>query len=267
MIKRITLLLFSILFFSSCTDPNVYTALNLYDPLKESKGEVSTIEIKGGEDFNLLTLSDDYQGTIRLTYKAKESYEILKELDEEEVDLLIQSLYYLRHYGNLREYLDTPLDERTKEICENTKAFAYEIIEEIDSLILKILEETNKVYPNLDTSAITSFFSEIKKILDPGNGCSSIEDYIAIQLTLDMVASTIDMLCQILICLPGEVAEYLWTELTEMSFWSEETTAKIIRDNAVSLIKVFLASASELDQVAGAIPSFINLSTIIGAFL
>ena len=57
MIKRITLLLFSILFFSSCTDPNVYTALNLYDPLKESKGEVSTIEIKGGEDFNLLTVS------------------------------------------------------------------------------------------------------------------------------------------------------------------------------------------------------------------
>ena len=261
-------LIASLLLIASCKEPNVYTSLGIYDPLKESKGEIETITLHAGRGFNLLDISNDYRGIINLEYTPRENHQILKQLSQDEITALVQTLYYVSRYGNLDEYLSTPLDVRTEEACTSTKVFAYTIIEEVGTCTLNIAAEIDKVYPELNTEAIADFFKQFKALLDPSKGCSTIKDYIAIQLTVDMLASTIDMLYQILVTLPSEVTEYVWDEIImDRAFWSAEGTIRIIRDNAIALVAILLDAVSEIDLVGSDIPSFIDLSTIIGEFI
>ena len=267
-LKHVLLLLLFVFLLTSCTDPNIYTSLGLYDPLKESKGSVETIEVHKERDFNLLNISSSYSGIINLEYRPKENYLILKQLREDEITALVQSLYYVSRYDNIEEYLSTPLDEETKRICESTKLFSYDIIDEVAGCVLNIAYEVEKYYPDLNVDEIDKFFKEFKKTLDPEKGCTTIKDYIAIQLTVDMLASSIDMLYQILITIPSDVTDYIWNEIiVKEEFWSDEDTINIIRDNALSLIAILLDAVSEIDLVGSDIPSFVNLSTIIGEFL
>ena len=53
----------------------------------------------------------------------------------------------------------------------------------------------------------------------------------------------------------------------DRAFWSAEGTIRIIRDNAIALVAILLDAVSEIDLVGSDIPSFIDLSTIIGEFI
>lgn len=262
--KIICIILSSILL--SCSQPNIYSNLGLYDPIKERAFE--TVELEENRAFNLLSISPSYSGRINLKYTPGTDYEILKQLKKNDVTALIQTVSYLSRFGGLEEYLATPLTANQKTVCRETKAFATEIIEEVKSCIIDVIKEIEEYNQSIDSLVVTDFFDGLIELISPDKGCDTIEDYIAIQLTLDIIASSIDMLYTILIDLPTEATTYAWEELTERDgFLSRADTITSIRENALTIVSILLNSASEIDLIGGNIPSFINLETIIGKLI
>ena len=235
----IAITLIALTLLSSCDNPNIYDSLGLYDPLENLVIKTEVAEIKEGSEFNLLSLSRNYSGAIRINYTPAKDHIVFRQLEKGELTKLIQSLYYVTRYGDIEEY-----------VC-----------------VLNITQEIREIEPELNLDAINEFFLEFQSLLSPESGCSTRKDYIAIQLTVDMLSSMIDMLYRILIELPGDVTEYVLPELAvSQNFWNE-TTASVIKDNAVTLTRIFIDAVAEIDQVGSDIPSFINLSSIIEAFL
>lgn len=266
-LSTIAIILIALILLSSCDNPNIYDSLGLYDPLEGLEIRAEVAEIKQGSEFNLLSLSENYSGAIRINYTPAKDHIVFRQLEKNELTKLIQSLYYVTRYGDIEEYLAEPLDSYTKSVSMSTKELAYWIIDDIRVCVLNITQEIKKIEPELNLDAIDEFFLEFQSLLSPESGCSTRKDYIAIQLTVDMLSSMIDMLYRIIIELPGDVTEYVLPELAaSQNFWNE-TTASVIKDNAVTLTRIFIDAVAEIDQVGSDIPSFINLSSIIEAFL
>ena len=259
-----TIILSSILL--SCSQPNIYSNLGLYDPIKERA--IETVELEENHTFNLLSISSSYSGRINLKYTPGTDYEILKQLKKNDATALIQTISYLSRFGGLEEYLATPLTANQKTVCRETKAFATEIIEEVKSCIIDVIKEIEEYDQSIDSLVVTDFFDGLIELISPDKGFDTIEDYIAIQLTLDIIASSIDMLYTILIDLPTEATTYAWEELTEGDgLLTKADTIASIRENALTIVSILLNAASEIDLIGGNIPSFINLETIIGKLI
>ena len=253
-------------FLPSCKEPNIYSNAGLYNPIKEKKAE--TLEIEKGKSFNLLDISSSYDGIINLEYRPAGNYEILRQLGEDDVTALSQTVSYLSRFGGLEEYLAKPIGSDLQKACEDTRAFATEIILDVKSCVTSVAEEIEKYDQSIDSSPITDFFDELIRITSPESGYETLEDYLAIQLTLDMIAASIDMLYTIIISLPTDITTYSWDAITEDNgMLTKEDAIASIRDNTLNLVSIILDAASEMDMIGGSIPSFISLGKIIGEFI
>ena len=137
---RILSIIISVLCLLSCTEPNVYTSLGLYDPAEYSKGTIKTVVVENDKEFNLMSLTDDYRGKVIIKYTPKSTYNIIKQLSDKEADTLIQTIDYLGRYGDLDSYLSLPLDALSKTYCNDTKEFAVEILGSIKCFISTLSE-------------------------------------------------------------------------------------------------------------------------------
>ena len=239
---RILSIIISVLCLLSCTEPNVYTSLGLYDPAEYSKGTIKTVVVENDKEFNLMSLTDDYRGKVIIKYTPKSTYNIIKQLSDKEADTLIQTIDYLSRYGDLDSYLSLPLDALSKTYCnENLEAAGISI----------------------NPESLTDFFEKLEDEVIKAK-TDTIKDYITIQLTADTIASVFDVLYILIIDTPYDVVEF------GISLWDGSGDVNLMENvsaNAVELTSVLLDAISQIDLIGKDIGSFFSLSDVVEEIL
>lgn len=255
---RILSIIIPVLCLLSCTEPNVYTSLGLYDPDRYSEGTIKTVSVAKGEEFNLLSLTDDYNGKIVIRYVPGNSYNIIKQLSDKEADTLIQTIDYLSRYGDLDSYLSRPLDPLSKTYCKDTRAFAVEILDDITSFIKTLSENLEAAGISINPDSLVRFFEDLQTTVDNVE-CKTIKDYITIQLTINTIASVFDVLYILLVDTTGDLA----VDFVSLMKNEEINLMAGVAANAVELTSVLLDAISQIDLVGKDIGSFFSLSDIV----
>lgn len=259
---RILSIIIPVLCLLSCTEPNVYTSLGLYDPARYSEGTIKTVSVAKGEEFNLLSLTDDYKGKIVIRYVPGNSYNIIKQLRDKEADTLIQTIDYLSRYGDLDSYLSRPLDPLSKTYCKDTRAFAVEILDDITSFIKTLSENLEAAGISINPDSLVRFFEDLQTTVDNVE-CKTIKDYITIQLTINTIASVFDVLYILLVDTTGDLA----VDFVSLMKNEEINLMAGVAANAVELTSVLLDAISQIDLVGSDIDSFYDLSDIVEGIL
>ena len=255
---RILSIIIPVLCLLSCTEPNVYTSLGLYDPDRYSEGTIKTVSVAKGEEFNLLSLTDDYKGKIVIRYVPGNSYNIIKQLSDKEADTLIQTIDYLSRYGDLDSYLSRPLDPLSKTYCKDTQEFAVEILGNIKSFICTLSENLEAAGISINPDSMTKFFEMLENEVSNA-GTDTIKDYITIQLTADTIASVFDVLYILLI----DTTDKLAVDFVSLMKNEEINLMAGVAANAVELTSVLLDALSQIDLVGKDTGSFFSLSDIV----
>ena len=259
---RILSIIIPVLCLLSCTEPNVYTSLGLYDPARYSEGTIKTVSVAKGEEFNLLSLTDDYKGKIVIRYVPGNSYNIIKQLNDKEADTLIQTIDYLSRYGDLDSYLSLPLDALSKTYCEDTQEFAVEILGNIKSFICTLSENLEAAGISINPDSMTKFFEMLENEVSNA-GTDTIKDYITIQLTADTIASVFDVLYILLI----DTTDKLAVDFVSLMKNEEINLMAGVAANAVELTSVLLDAISQIDLVGKDTGSFFSLSDVVEEIL
>lgn len=259
---RILSIIIPVLCLLSCTEPNVYTSLGLYDPDRYSEGTIKTVSVAKGEEFNLLSLTDDYKGKIVIRYVPGNSYNIIKQLSDKEANTLIQTIDYLSRYGDLDSYLSRPLDPLSKTYCKDTRAFAVEILGNIKSFICTLSENLEAAGISINPDSMTKFFEMLENEVHNAR-TDTVKDYITIQLTADTIASVFDVLYILLI----DTTDKLAVDFVSLMKNEEINLMAGVAANAVELTSVLLDAISQIDLVGSDIDSFYDLSDIVEGIL
>lgn len=260
---RILSIIISVLCLLSCTEPNVYTSLGLYDPAEYSKGTIKTVVVENDKEFNLMSLTDDYRGKVIIKYTPKSTYNIIKQLSDKEADTLIQTIDYLSRYGDLDSYLSLPLDALSKTYCNDTKEFAVEILGSIRCFICTLSKNLEAAGISINPESLTDFFEKLEDEVIKAK-TDTIKDYITIQLTADTIASVFDVLYILIIDTPYDVVEF------GISLWDGSGDVNLMENvsaNAVELTSVLLDAISQIDLVGKDIGSFFSLSDVVEEIL
>lgn len=259
---RILSIIISVLCLLSCTEPNVYTSLGLYDPAEYSKGTIKTVVVENDKEFNLMSLTDDYRGKVIIKYTPKSTYNIIKQLSDKEADTLIQTIDYLSRYGDLDSYLSLPLDALSKTYCNDTKEFAIEILGSIRCFISTLSENLEAAGISINPESLTDFFEKLEDEVIKAK-TDTIKDYITIQLTADTIASVFDVLYILLI----DTTDKLAVDFVSLMKNEEINLMAGVAANAVELTSVLLDAISQIDLVGKDIGSFFSLSDVVEEIL
>ena len=259
---RILSIIISVLCLLSCTEPNVYTSLGLYDPAEYSKGTIKTVVVENDKEFNLMSLTDDYRGKVIIKYTPKSTYNIIKQLSDKEADTLIQTIDYLGRYGDLDSYLSLPLDALSKTYCNDTKEFAVEILGSIKCFISTLSENLEAAGISINPESLTDFFEKLEDEVIKAK-TDTIKDYITIQLTADTIASVFDVLYILLI----DTTDKLAVDFVSLMKNEEINLMAGVAANAVELTSVLLDAISQIDLVGKDIGSFFSLSDVVEEIL
>lgn len=263
-IPPLLLLTISLLLVPACKQPNIYSALGLYSPVDDNLGEVETVPVKAGS-FNLLSLSSRPQRLV-INYTLKEDSVLLKELDGSDMTRLIQSIDYLWRHGDLEAFLSMKLDDATKEATEDTKKLAQAIIKDIEDFVMAIVDALANA-GGINAGAFQEFFDFFKGMV-ASNQTETVMDYLAIQLTLDLLSSCFELVSIVFLDLVPGVASFTWDEFIKQGGeLTAEAIGECVADNVVSLTGCLLAGVSNADLVSSRIPNFFSLSTIVDGLL
>ena len=263
-IPALLLLTISLLLVPACKQPNIYSALGLYSPVDDNLGEVETVAVKAGS-FNLLSLSSRPQRLV-IDYTLGQASVLLKELDGSDMTRLIQSIDYLYRHGDLEAFLSMKLDDATKEATKDTKELAQAIIEDIEDFIMKIVNSLAKA-GGINAGAFQNFFDFFKKMV-ASNQAETVMDYLAIQLTLDLLSSCFELVSIVFLDLVPDAASFTWDEfINKGNGLTPEQLLSAASENIVSMTGCLLDGVSNADLVSSRIPGFASLSTIVDGLL
>lgn len=263
-IPPLLLLTISLLLVPACKQPNIYSALGLYSPVDDNLGEVETVPVKEGS-FNLLSLSSRPQRLV-INYTLKEDSVLLKELDGSDMTRLIQSIDYLWRHGDLEAFLSMKLDDATKEATEDTKKLAQDIIEDIETFVMDIVDALAKA-GGINADAFQDFFAFFEKMVE-SNPAETVVDYLAIQLTLDLLSSCFELVSIVFLDLVPDAASFTWKEfINKGNGLTPEQLLSAASENVVSMTGCLLDGVSNADLVSSRIPGFASLSTIVDGLL
>lgn len=263
-IPALLLLTISLLLVPACKQPNIYSALGLYSPVDDNLGEVETVAVKAGS-FNLLSLSSRPQRLV-INYTLGQASVLLKELDGSDMTRLIQSIDYLYRHGDLEAFLSMKLDDATKEATEDTKELAQAIIEDIEDFIMKIVNSLAKA-GGINAGAFQNFFDFFEEMV-ASNQAETVMDYLAIQLTLDLLSSCFELVSIVFLDLVPDAASFTWDEfINEGKGLSSTELLSAASENIVSMTGCLLDGVSNADLVSSRIPGFASLSTIVDGLL
>ena len=263
-IPALLLLTISLLLIPSCKQPNIYSALGLYSPVDDNLGEVETVAVKEGS-FNLLSLSSCPQ-RLDINYTLDQYSVLRKELDGSDMTRLIQSIDYLYRHGDLEAFLSMKLDDATKEATKDTKELAQAIIEDIEDFIMKIVNSLAKA-GGINAGAFQDFFDFFEEMV-ASNQAETVVDYLAIQLTLDLLSSCFELVSIVFLDLVPDAASFTWDEfINKGNGLTPEQLLSAASENIVSMTGCLLDGVSNADLVSSRIPGFASLSTIVDGLL
>lgn len=263
-IPALLLLTISLLLVPACKQPNIYSALGIYFPVDDNLGEVETVAVKEGS-FNLLSLSSRPQRLV-INYTLQKASVLLKELDGSDMTRLIQSIDYLYRHGDLEAFLSMKLDDATKEATKDTKALAQAIIAVIESFVMDIVGALAKA-GGINAEAFQDFFDFFEDLV-ASNQAETVVDYLAIQLTLDLMSSCFELVSIVFLDLVPDAVSFTWDKfIEEGGNLSTEGILASASGNIVSLTGCLLDGVSNADLVSSRIPGFTSLSTIVDGLL
>lgn len=263
-IPALLLLTISLLLVPACKQPNIYSALGLYSPVDDNLGEVETVAVKEGS-FNLLSLSSRPQRLV-INYTLGQASVLLKELDGSDMTRLIQSIDYLYRHGDLEAFLSMKLDDATKEATKDTKTLAQAIIAAIESFVMDIVGTLAEA-GGINAEAFQDFFDFFKKMVG-SNQAETVVDYLAIQLTLDLLSSCFELVSIVFLDLVPDAASFTWDEfINKGNGLTPEQLLSAASENIVSMTGCLLDGVSNADLVSSRIPGFTSLSTIVDGLL
>lgn len=263
-IPALLLLTISLLLIPSCKQPNIYSALGLYSPVDDNLGEVETVAVKEGS-FNLLSLSSRPQRLV-INYTLDQVSVLLKELDGSDMTRLIQSIDYLYRHGDLEAFLAMKLDDATKEATEDTKALAQAIISGIKGIVMRVVDGLAEL-GGINAEAFQDFFNFFEKMVE-SNPAETVVDYLAIQLTLDLMSSCFELVSIVFLDLVPDAASFTWEEFKNKGEGlTPEQLLSAASENIVSMTGCLLDGVSNADLVSSRIPGFTSLSTIVDGLL
>lgn len=263
-IPALLLLTISLLLVPACKQPNIYSALGLYSPVDDNLGEVETVAVKEGS-FNLLSLSSRPQRLV-INYTLGQDSVLLKELDGSDMTRLIQSIDYLYRHGDLEAFLSMKLDDATKEATKDTKTLAQDIIEDIESFVMAIVGALAKA-GGINAEAFQDFFDFFEEMVG-SNQAETVVDYLAIQLTLDLLSSCFELVSIVFLDLVPDAASFTWDEfINKGNGLTPEQLLSAASENIVSMTGCLLDGVSNADLVSSRIPGFASLSTIVDGLL
>lgn len=263
-IPALLLLTISLLLVPACKQPNIYSALGLYSPVDDNLGEVETVAVKEGS-FNLLSLSSRPQRLV-IDYTLQKESVLLKELDGSDMTRLIQSIDYLYRHGDLEAFLAMKLDDATKEATEDTKELAQTIIKKIGSFVMAIVDALAKA-GGINAEAFQNFFGFFEEMVG-SNPAETVVDYLAIQLTLDLLSSCFELVSIVFLDLVPGAASFTWDEfINKGKGLSSTELLSAASENIVSMTGCLLDGVSNADLVSSRIPGFASLSTIVDGLL
>ena len=263
-IPALLLLTISLLLVPACKQPNIYSALGLYSPVDDNLGEVETVAVKEG-NFNLLSLSSRPQRLV-IDYTLGQASVLLKELDGSDMTRLIQSIDYLYRHGDLEAFLSMKLDDATKEATEDTKALAQDIISGIKGIVMRVVDGLAEL-GGINAGAFQDFFNFFKEMVE-SNQAETVMDYLAIQLTLDLLSSCFELVSIVFLDLVPDAASFTWDEFkNEGKGLSSTELLSAASENIVSMTGCLLDGVSNADLVSSRIPGFASLSTIVDGLL
>ena len=263
-IPALLLLTISLLLVPACKQPNIYSALGLYSPVDDNLGEVETVAVKAGS-LNLLSLSSRPQRLV-IDYTLQKDSVLLKELDGSDMTRLIQSIDYLYRHGDLEAFLSMKLDDATKEATKDTKALAQDIIEAIERFVMDIVNALAEA-GGINAEAFQDFFAFFEKMVD-SNPAETVVDYLAIQLTLDLLSSCFELVSIVFLDLVPDAASFTWDEfINKGKGLTPEQLLSAASENIVSMTGCLLDGVSNADLVSSRIPGFASLSTIVDGLL
>lgn len=263
-IPALLLLTISLLLVPACKQPNIYSALGIYFPVDDNLGEVETVAVKEGS-FNLLSLSSRPQRLV-INYTLQKASVLLKELDGSDMTRLIQSIDYLYRHGDLEAFLSMKLDDATKEATEDTKALAQAIISGIKGIVMRVVDGLAEL-GGINAEAFQDFFNFFEKMVE-SNPAETVVDYLAIQLTLDLMSSCFELVSIVFLDLVPDAVSFTWDALIKKGGeLTAEAIGECVADNVVSLTGCLLDGVSNADLVSSRIPDFTSLSTIVDGLL
>lgn len=246
---------------ASCGDPNVWSHLG-YDPVK-SLGTPEALQTTAGQDFDLLSITRADLG-FEITYKPEESGLVLKQLDPGDLQVLVETVRYLDLTGRLEETLEAPLDSGTREILRGTLALTEDICGSVGELVGTAAEALASLGVEVDPGSVENIFTELGDALS-GLDTTTVESYIAIQLSTDMVASAIEMIGEIAGAGQG-AGSVAWESLRDLDFSADGSVyLEAISGNATHFTALLLESVAAIDLIGSRIPGFVDLSTAVGA--
>ena len=119
----------------------------------------------------------------------------------------------------------------------------------------------------INAGAFQNFFDFFKKMVG-SNQAETVMDYLAIQLTLDLLSSCFELVSIIFLDLVPEAASFTWDALIKKGGeLTAEAIGECVADNVVSLTGCLLDGVSNADLVSSRIPDFTSLSTIVDGLL
>ena len=158
------------------------------------------------------------------------------------------------------------LDDATKEATKDTKELAQAIIEDIEDFIMKIVNSLAKA-GGINAGAFQNFFDFFKKMV-ASNQAETVMDYLAIQLTLDLLSSCFELVSIVFLDLVPDAASFTWDEFkNEGKGLSSTELLSAASENIVSMTGCLLDGVSNADLVSSRIPGFASLSTIVDGLL
>lgn len=264
-IPALLLLTISLLLIPSCKQPNIYSALGLYSPVDDNLGEVETVAVKEGS-FNLLSLSSRPQRLVINYTLDQDSVLLLKELDGSDMTRLIQSIDYLYRHGDLEAFLSMKLDDATKKATNDTKELAQDIISGIEGIVMRVVDGLAEL-GGINAGAFQNFFDFFKDMV-ASNPAETVMDYLAIQLTLDLMSSCFELVSIVFLDLVPDAVSFTWEEFKNKGEGlTPEQLLSAASENIVSMTGCLLDGVSNADLVSSRIPGFTSLSTIVDGLL
>lgn len=119
----------------------------------------------------------------------------------------------------------------------------------------------------INAGAFQNFFDFFKEMV-ASNQAETVMDYLAIQLTLDLLSSCFELVSIIFLDLVPEAASFTWDALIKKGGeLTAEAIGECVADNVVSLTGCLLDGVSNADLVSSRIPGFASLSTIVDGLL
>ncbi len=267
-VKRILGILLLLLSLTACTD-NLYVKSGMYNPAIDIDTS-NYVNTGNNDDFNLSNISRE-----KVTYfsipvdNMTQDLSILKSLDDEETEKLIETLRFLKKEGQLESFLNTPCTEELGTSTKNTVSFFIltlgNYLDDFDKLASDLI--TNLGGDGTDFNLFTTFVEDLNKFNNEAlNRTWTNGEYLFVQTITNLVGGVVDIMQPI-----GSILE-LTSEIALDNFISainkEDNQAKltdaIMNKETGLLAKILVDNLAFVDTIGSITDGKIGIPTISG---